>query len=181
MTKGTPILMHIRKTTTLSALAIVALLGASGCSDPGANVPEPGQGTGGVNASQPVNEPNTGVVETTAPEGGAAARIGDAEETVTKVACTVLNGQWTMSGGDEEGAKVAVTATEDRATVQSASVVLSDGTVASMSGDKGNATIAWDGETFTLTGMGEVIDLNDPAEDGETAEGEFVITATCEG
>ncbi len=174
--------MNISKSTTFSALAVIALLGMSACNDPGANVPEPGQGTGGVNASQPVNEASVGVVETTAPEGGAAARIGDAEETVNKVACTVLNGQWTMSGGDEEGAKVAVTATEDRATVQSASVVLSDGTVASMSGDSGSATIAWDGETFTLTGTGEVIDLNNPAEpDDEATEGEFVITATCRG
>lgn len=172
--------MSIWKSTTLPALAVIALLGMSACTDPGANVPAPGQGTGGVNASQPVNEPSTGVVETAAPEGGAAARIGDVEETVNKVACTVLNGQWTMSGGDDEGAKVAVTATEDRATVQSASVVLSDGTVASMAGDSGSAAISWDGETFTLTGLGTVIDLNNPAEpDDEAAEGEFVITATC--
>jgi len=172
--------MNIRKSTTLSVLAVIALLGMSACSDPGANVPEPGQGTGGVNASQPVGETSTGVVETEAPEGGAAARIGDVEETVNKVACTVLNGQWTMSGGDDEGAKLAVTATEDRATVQSASVVLSDGTVASMSGDSGSGTISWDGETFTLTGTGTVIDLNNPAEpDDEGPKGEFVITATC--
>lgn len=172
--------MNMCKSTTLSALATVALLGTSACSDPGANVPEPGQGTGGVNASQPVGKPSTLFVETAAPKGGAAARIGDVEETVSKVACTVLNGQWTMSGGDDEGAKVAVAATEDRATVQSASVVLSDGTVASMSGDSGNGTISWDGETFTLTGTGTVIDLNNPAEPDDAApEGEFVITATC--
>lgn len=174
--------MNTWKSTAFSALAIIALLGMSACSDPGANVPEPGQGTGGVNASQPVEEPSVGVVETTAPEGGAAARIGDQEEIINKVACTVLNGQWTMSGGDDEGAKVAVTATEDRATVQSASVVLSDGTVASMSGDSGSATISWDGDTFTLTGMGTVIDLNNPAGPDDAApEGEFVITATCQG
>ncbi len=171
--------MNTWKTTTLSTLTIAALLGMSACSDPGANVPEPGQGTGGVNVSQPVDEPSTGAVETNAPEGGAAARIGDQEETVTKVACTVLNGQWTMSGGDDEGAKVAVTASEDRATVQSASVVLSDGTVANMSSDSGSATIAWEGEKFTLTGMGTVIDLNNPKEPDEAAEEEFVITALC--
>ncbi len=166
------------KTTTLSALTIVVLVGVTACSDPGADVPEPGQGTGRANASQPVVETSVGVVETTAPAGGAAARIGDTEETVNTIACTVLNGQWTMSGGDDEGAKVAVTATEDRATVQSASVVLSDGTVASMSGDSGSATIAWEGETFTLTGMGTVLDLNNPDEPEE--QNEFVITATCQ-
>ncbi len=173
--------MSIVKSTTLTTLTIVALLGVTACSDPGANVPEPGQGTGGVNASQPVSERSTGAVETTAPAGGAAARIGDVQTTVENVACTVHNGQWTMSGGDDEGAKVAVTATEDRATVQSASVVLSDGTLASMSGDSGSATISWEGETFTLTGSGQVLNLNSPAESDEGAdEQEFVITASCD-
>lgn len=165
------------KSTTLSSLAIVALLGMSACSDPGTNIPEPGQGTGAPNASQPVDEPSVGAVEAEAPEGGAAARIGDQEETVGTVACTVMNGQWTMSGGDDEGAKVAVTGSEDRATVFSASVVLSDGTVASMGADSGSATIAWDGESFTVTGSGPVMDLNDPQ---EGAEADFVITATCQ-
>lgn len=173
--------MNIWKSTTLPALAVAGLLGISACTDPGTNIPEPGQGTGGPNASQLANEASAGVVETTAPQGGAAARIGDVEKTVNKVACTVHNGQWTMSGGDDEGAKVAVIATEDRATVQSASVVLSDGTLASMSSESGSATISWEGDTFTLTGMGPVIDLNAPAEpDEDPAEGEFVITATCE-
>lgn len=185
VTKGTHILMKTWTTSTLSALAIVALLGVSACSDPGADVPNPGQGTGGANASQPVNDPTdaqpgeVGEIEESAPEGGAAARIGDKEETVSKVACTILNGQWTMSGGDDEGAKVAVTATEDRATVQSASVVLSDGTVASMTEGTGSASIVFDGETFTLTGNGPVLDLNNPSEDA-AAEGDFVITATCQ-
>lgn len=179
--------MHIWKLTALSAISIVALLGMSACTDPGANVPAPGQGTGGVNASQPgnastpVGEPSVGVVQTTAPAGGAVARIGDVEEIVNRVACTVLNGQWTMSGGDDEGAKVAVNATEDRVTVQSASVVLSNGTVASISGDTGSATIAWEGETFTITGNGPVMDLNNPADPGdELPESEFVIKATCQ-
>ncbi len=173
--------MSTRKSTTLAAVTIVALLGLSSCSDPGSNVPDPGQGTGGANASQPVGEVSVGVVETTAPEGGAAARIGDEEETVAQVACTVHNGQWTMSGGDEESAKVAVTGTEDRATVMTASVVLTDGTLASFSGDDGSASISWEGETFTVTGMGPVINLNDPAGAEEDAEPEeFVITATCD-
>lgn len=170
--------------TTISALSIIALLGTSACSDPGSDVPNPGQGTGGANASQPAvetgaTEGEVGEIEEPAPEGGAAARIGDKEETVSQVACTVLNGQWTMSGGDDEGAKVAVTATEDRATVQSASVVLSDGTVASMTGDTGSASIVFDAETFTVTGRGPVLDLNNPSEDAAT-EGDFVITATCQ-
>lgn len=177
--------MHNAKTSVLSAVAIIALLGMSACTDPGANVPEPGQGTDDTNASQPVEEPNVGTVEAAAPEGGAAARIGDDEETVGKVSCTVLNGQWTMSGGEDEGAKVAVTATEDRATVQSASVVLSTGTVASMTGESGTATINWDGETFTVTGRGAVMDLNNPEEPSsddaeEPGEADFVITATCQ-
>lgn len=166
------------KSTTLSSFAIVALLGMSACSDPGANIPQPGEGTGAPNASQPVDEPSVGTVETDAPEGGAAARIGDQEETVGKVACTVMNEQWTMSGGDDEGAKVAVTGSEDRATVFSASVVLSDGTVASMGAESGSAAITWDGESFTVTGSGPVMDLNDPQ---EGAEADFVITATCQG
>lgn len=176
--------MRTAKTSVLSAVAVIALLGTSACSDPGAQVPGPGQGTADANASQPVGEASVGTVEAPAPEGGAAARIGDVEETVGKVACTVLNGQWTMSGGEDEGAKVAVTATEDRTTVQTASVVLSDGTVASMGGGAGSASIMWDGETFTVTGSGAVMDLNNPPEGEDTeqpAEAEFVITATCQG
>ncbi|MGO1385159.1 MAG: lipoprotein LpqH [Arachnia sp.] len=179
--------MHIGKLTALTAISIAALLSVSACTDPGANVPAPGQGTGAANASQPgttsspMGEPSLGVVETTAPAGGAVARIGDEEEIVNQVACTVLNGQWTMSGGDDEGAKVAVNATEDRVTVQSASVVLSNGIVASVSGDTGSATIAWDKETFTITGNAPVMNLNNPAEPGdELPESEFVITATCQ-
>ncbi|RMB62083.1 lipoprotein LpqH [Tessaracoccus antarcticus] len=169
-------------TSTISAVAVVALAGLSACVDPGSNVPQPGQGTGAPNASQPVNEASVGTVETAAPEGGAAARIGDAEETISAVACTVLNGQWTVSGGDDEGAKVAVTASEDRATVASASVVLSDGTVATMTADAGGATIAWAGETFTVSGRGPVMNLNDDPGDGgeQQDEADFVITATCQ-
>ncbi len=178
--------MHTAKTSALSAAAIIALLGMSACSDPGAEVPGAGQGTADTNASQPVDVPNVGTVEVPVPAGGAAARIGDVEETISKVACTVLNGQWTMSGGEDDGAKVGVTATEDRATVQTASVVLSNGTVASMrSGDSGSATISWDGETFTVSGTGAVMDLNDPDAGSESAEqpaeADFVITATCQG
>lgn len=174
--------MHIVKSTSLSIFAALALVGMSACSDPGTNIPQPGEGTGAPNASQPISESSVGSVETSAPEGGAAARIGDVEETVGKVACTVMNGQWTVSGGADEGAKVAVTGSEDRSTVLSASVVLSEGKVASTGGDSGSATISWDGETFTVTGSGPVMDLNNPDEtDGEAAEEDFVITATCQG
>lgn len=169
--------MNTWKSTTLTAVAVLTLLSASACSDTGANIPAPGEGTGAPNASQPVSETSVGTVEAPAPEGGAAARIGDQEETISKVACTVMNEQWTMSGGDDEGAKVAVTGSQDRSTVFSASVVLSDGTVASMGGDAGSASIAWDGETFTVTGTGPVMDLNEPE---EGAEADFVITATCQ-
>ena len=179
--KGAHILMNTWKSATLPALALATLLSMSACSDPGLNVPQPGQGTGGPATSGGATGTSTSAVETSAPQGGAAARIGDVEKTIDTVACTVHNGQWTMSGGDEEGAKVAVIATEDRATVQSASVVLSDGTLASMSVDEGgSASISWEGETFTVTGMGPVIDLNAPDADEDAQEGEFVITATCE-
>ncbi|MEO7589483.1 MAG: lipoprotein LpqH [Arachnia sp.] len=168
-------------TSTISAVAVVALAGLSACVDPGANVPQPGEGTGAPNASQPVGQASVGTIETPAPEGGAAARIGKVEETIGTVACTVLNGQWTMSGGDDNGAKVAVTASEDRAEVASASVVLSDGTVATMMTGAGQATIAWDAETFTVTGRGPVMNLNEPPADGDQPEDDFVITATCQG
>ena len=170
-------------TSTISAFAILTLAGVTACSDPGAPVPQPGEGTGAPNASQPVVEPGgAATIETSAPEGGAAARIGETEETIVKVACTVLNGQWTMSGGDDEGAKVAVTASEDRSTVASASVVLTDGTVATMMAGAGEATIVWDEETFTVAGRGSVMNLNDDAvEDGDQqAEADFAITATCQ-
>ena len=166
--------MNMWTSSTLAALATIGLLGLPACSDPGADVPSPGQGTADANASQPVPAPektDSGQdpeTQDSAPAGGAAARIGEKKEIVKRVACTELNGQWTMSGGDEEGTKVAVPPTQDRSTVQSASVVLSDGTVASMTGTSGTASIVFEGETFTLTGTGPVLDLNDPSSDGQT-------------
>lgn len=170
------------KSIALSGISIIAVLAMSACSDSSVDVPLPGEGTGSANASQPQAEPEQpaepGKVETPAPEGGAAARVGDTEITIDKVACTVINGKWSMSGSDAEADdKVAVTGPEDRSSVETASVVLADGTVVQVSPGSGSASIVWDGETFTVTGSGPMMNLNDPEASGEDAE--FVITATC--
>lgn len=170
------------KSITLSGVGIVAVLAMSACTDSGVEVPLPGEGTGSANASQPQAEPEQpaepGEVETPAPEGGAAARVGDTEITIDKVACTVIQGKWSMSGSDAEADdKVAVTGPEDRSAVETASVVLANGTVVQVMPGTGTASIAWEGETFTVTGTGALMNLNEPDATGE--EEDFVITATC--
>lgn len=174
--------MKIWKSVTLSGVGIVAVLAMSACSGSGVDVPLPGEGTGSPNATQPQAEPEQpaepGKVETPAPEGGAAARVGDKEITIDRVACTVINGKWSMSGSDAEADdKVAVTGPEDRSAVETASVVLADGTVVQVSPGQGSASISWEGETFTVTGSGPLMNLNEPDASGE--DGDFVITATC--
>lgn len=171
--------MHHLKSVALTGIAVAALA-LSACTNTGISPqPSPGQGTGSANASQPqAEQPTVGTVSTPAPEGGAAARVGEDETVITKVACAVVSGRWTMSGSDDAGAKVAVTGSEDRQSVETASVVMADGRVAQVIPGKGSATISWSGETFTVTAKGELINLNSP--DGPPAETDFVITATCQ-
>lgn len=171
--------MNQIKTVALAGAAIVALLALPDCGNTGGNdgggLPGVGKGTGPANATQPTAAPGT--IATQAPEGGAAARIGVDEYTISKVACTVINGVWSMSGGDDAGVRVAVTGPEDRSRVDTASIVTADGKVAQVSPGKGSAAIVWEGESFTVTGKGELLDLNNP--DGEGTETDMVIKATC--
>ena len=175
--------MNRVKSIAFSGFGIVAVLAMSACTAPGMDVPEPGQGTGSANASQPQAQPESqqeesAGIETPAPEGGAAARVGDTEITIDTVACTVINGMWSMSGSDADADdKVAVTGPEDRSSVEAASVVMADGTVVQVMPGTGSASIAWDGESFTVTGRGALLNLNEPDDTGEEAD--FVITASC--
>lgn len=169
----------MKSTKSLAIAGIAALcLAMSACTNPGITPPSPGQGTGSANASQPQPAPPTvGAISTTAPEGGAAAKIGDEEFVIKTVACTVLNGMWSMSGSDDAGMKVAVTGAEDRQSVQTASIVTSDNRVVQVNPGAGSATIAWEGESFTVTGKGQLINLNTP--DAAASDTDFVIKATC--
>lgn len=167
------------KSLALTGMAVAAMFGISACSGGDVVAPGPGQGTGSANAEQPAPPaPEPGTIEAEAPEGGAAARIGSDESTISHVACTVINGVWSMSGGDDDGTKVAVTGPEDRGSVDTASIVMPDGTVVQVTPGKGSADIAWDGEEFTVTGVGQVLDLNDP--EAEHDDSDFVIQAACE-
>lgn len=164
------------KSVVLAVISVVALLGVSACVESDANNPGPGEGTG--NTPVITGEPTIADIETEAPTGGAAAKIGENETVISRVSCTVINDMWTMSGSDDQGAKVAVTGAEDRSTVDTASIVLNDGTVVQVMPGLGSATIEWEGETFTVTGRGELLNLNDPEPSGEVSD--FIITATCE-
>lgn len=169
--------MNRVKATLLVGPAVLALA-LSGCSGAG-GAPDPvGQGTGAANTSQPQAAAPPTEVSTPAPEGGAAVRLGDTEEAITTVGCTEINDTWTVSGSNEGGAKAAVTTSQDRQTVIDASVVLADGKIGTMKEGEGSATIAWEGETFTVSGTGTFLDLGS----GKTESSEqigFLITGTC--
>ncbi|AQP45283.1 lipoprotein LpqH [Tessaracoccus flavus] len=169
--------MNRVKVVLLAGAASVALL-ASACSGDGGAPAPVGQGTAAANSAVPTNEPLPSEIGTEAPEGGAAVRLGDIEEAITKVGCTSMNDDWTMSGSNEGGAKVALITSADRQTVVSASVVLADGKLVDYKGETGRADIAWDGESFTVTGQGTFMDLAAAEQDPEALE-TFVIKGAC--
>lgn len=169
--------MNRVKATLLVGPAVLAMT-LAGCSGSG-GAPEPvGQGTGAANSAQPQQATTPTEIATTAPEGGAAVRLGDTEEAITTVGCLEINDTWTVSGSNEDGAKTAVTTTLDRQSVTSASVVFGDGKMVSVQGGQGSATIAWEGEKFTVSGTGPFTDLmaGDTEPSGEVG---FMITGTC--
>lgn len=169
--------MNRAKASLLAGTAAAALL-LGGCSGTGGGPAPVGQGTGAANSAIPSNEPLPSEITTQAPDGGAAVRLGETEEAITKVGCTSINDDWTMSGSNEGGAKVALITNPERTTVVSASVVLADGKVARYDGTAGRAEIAWDGENFTVTGQGTYMDLAAAEQDPEALQ-TFVIKAAC--
>lgn len=172
--------MNRVKASLLAGPAALAML-LAGCTGAEGGAPEPvGQGTGEANSNVPAGEPVPTEITTQAPEGGAAVRLGDTEEAITKVGCTDVNENWSMSGSNEGGAKVAVTTTADKQTVVSASVVFDDGKLVDMDTTRelGSATITWDGEWFTVAGTGPYFDLMDPEVDGSDPIN-FVVRASC--
>ncbi|GAA4889723.1 hypothetical protein GCM10025789_02700 [Tessaracoccus lubricantis] len=171
--------MNRVKASLLAGPAVVAML-LSGCTGGAGGAPSPvGQGTGQANAQGPGEAVPTEIT-TQAPQGGAAVRLGDTEEAITKVGCTQVNDNWSMSGSNEGGAKVAVTTTGDKQTVISASVVFDDGKLVDMdtTREQGSATITWDGDWFTVAGSGPYFDLMDPDVAGQDPIN-FVVKASC--
>lgn len=173
--------MNRVKVSVLAAASAAALLLGACSGDPGSPQPAPG-GTGAANASNSsdpgLQAPAPTEITTEAPEGGAAVRMGDQEEAITKVGCTPINNDWTMSGSNDGGAKVALITTPDRQTVTTANVVFADGKLVDYRGDAGHAEITWDGDTFTVVGEGAYMDLGAGGEPtGEMMS--FVIKATC--
>lgn len=167
------------KAALLAGTAITAML-LVGCAGAAGGAPEPiGQATAGPEAETPATaEPEATAVSAEAPEGGAAVRLGDAEEAIDRVGCTQVNDNWSMSGSVEDGAKVAVMTTGDKQSVVSVSVVFADGKLVQMDGSGGEAEITWDGEWFTVVGSGPYFDLMDPEVAGDDSIG-FVVTASC--
>lgn len=171
--------MNRAKVSVLAAASAAALLLGACSGDPGAHQPAPG-GTGAANTSDTSGPGPQAPAEITtqAPEGGAAVRMGDQEEAITQVGCTPINNDWTMSGSNDGGAKVALITTPDRQTVTTANVVFADGRLVDYRGDAGHAEITWDGDTFTVVGEGAYMDLAAGGEPtGEMMS--FVIKATC--
>lgn len=114
-----------------------------------------------------------------APEGGAVARVGNREEPISRIACTEIDGVWAMSGGEDDSPKVAVrTMLGDDMTVDSASVIFTDGIVAQMQPGTGEASIERDGDAFVVTGTAQRLNLHDSEE--EPIEVPFVIQAACD-
>lgn len=191
----------------IAMIGLISLAGAGACSGNDVEAPEPGQPTGSpgevTSATEAPDDPQTIEVEpaspveitsdasteqptlapsevaSEAPEGGAVARVGNREEPITRIACTEIDGVWAMSGGEEDSTKVAVrTVLGDDMTVDSASVIFTDGIVAQMQPDIGDAGIERDGDSFVVTGTAQRINLHDAEED--PIEVPFVIQAACE-
>lgn len=113
-----------------------------------------------------------------APSGGAVARVGNREEPVESVSCTEIDGVWAASGGEPDSTMVAVrTAAGDGTRVDSASVIFPDGIVAQVQPEVGEASIERDGDSFTVTGTAQRLNLNDETQDA--VEVPFVIQASC--
>ena len=170
--------MNRVKATLLAGATVAALLTGACSENAGSPDPAPG-GTAQPNSNTAVDSgPIPTEITTQAPEGGAAVRMGDTEEAITKVGCTAINDDWTMSGSNEGGAKVALITTPDRQRVITASVVFADGKLVDYRGDAGHADISWDGDAFTVTGEGSYVDLI--SDEGPTDSlMSFVIKATC--
>ena len=84
-----------------------------------------------------------------------------------------------MSGGEPDATKVAVrTVLGDDMTVDSASVIFTNGIVAQMQPGVGDATIERDGNSFAVAGTAQRINLHEP--DSEALEVPFVIQAACD-
>lgn len=171
--------MNRIKTSLLVGAGVFALT-LSACSGAG-GAPDPvGQGTGAANSAGTNNEPATAPTEVTveAPAGGAAVRLGDTEEAIDTVGCTEINDSWAVSGSNEGGAKAAVTTSQDRQSVVTASVVLADGKLVDVKDGQGSATITWEGENFTVVGTGPYLDLM-AGETASTQEIGFMLKGSC--
>lgn len=112
------------------------------------------------------------------PEGGAVARVGNREESVANIACTVIDDVWAASGGTQDGTMVAVrTTTGDDLTVDSASIIFPDGIIAQVQPEVGQATIERQDQRFTVTGTAQRLNLNEEQE--PAVEVPFLIQASC--
>lgn len=192
---------------SIATIGIISLAGVGACSGNDVQTPEPGmptEGPGDLTTATEVPEdaqtievePPSPVVITSdastetptlapdevaeeAPEGGAVARVGNREEPISRIACTEIDGVWAMSGGEDDSPKVAVrTMLGDDMTVDSASVIFTDGIVAQMQPGTGEASIERDGDAFVVTGTAQRLNLHDSEE--EPIEVPFVIQAACD-
>lgn len=204
--KGSEAMNRLRK-LAIATLGVMTLAGAGACTGDDVEAPEPGQPTGGPGAvetttevpedaqtvevepaspveitsdastEQPTLEPDEVTEE--APEGGAVARVGNRQEPISTIACTEIDGVWAMSGGEEDTTKVAVrTMLGDDMTVDSASVIFTDGIVAQMQPGDGEASITREGDSFVVTGTAQRLNLHNP--DEEPIQVPFVIQAACD-
>lgn len=152
----------------------------AGCAGAAGGAPEPvDDGPAGDNGNPSAAAPAT-QVSAESPEGGAAVRLGDTEETIPRLGCTQVNDNWSMSGSVDDGAKIAVMTTADKQEIISVSVVLADGKLVQMDSakDEGQATISWDDEQFTVVGSGPFLDLSDQNVTGDENI-DFVVTGSC--
>lgn len=111
---------------------------------------------------------------------GPLARIGDRQAVITTAMCREIDGAWVFSGGEDETVTAAVrTVTGDPMTVDSASIIFSDGLAVQVQPGEGSAVMERNELTFTVTGTAQRLDLGDP---DATSAGEvgFLIRATCD-
>lgn len=153
-----------------AALLTLGLVGCGG-SEPDINIP-------GGNNTAPAGESEESGAEQAA--GAAEATFGEHSVSISEgVQCAGFEGTFAIGNAQAaaEGntAIAVVMAGEDATTAQAVTVNTEEGITLVSAEGAGSSEISKDGNTYTVTGTGQVVDTNNPTA-GEQSEFEIIVT-----